>query len=101
MGPLATLKQVERAETLIEASVAAGAVLVTGGKAKKGAGYYFEPTILLAPSAELPCVREEFFGPVLSVLKFKTETEAVALANGTAYAFAAGIFTRISAGPTA
>ena len=49
MGPLATLKQVQRAEKLIEASVAAGAVLVTGGKAKKGAGYYFEPTILLAP----------------------------------------------------
>ena len=94
MGPLATLKQVQRAEKLIEASVAAGAVLVTGGKTKKGAGYYFEPTILLAPSAELPCLREEFFGPVLSVLKFKTEDEAVALANGTAYAFAAGIFTQ-------
>ena len=94
MGPLATLKQVQRAEKLIEASVAAGAVLVTGGNAKKGAGYYFEPTILLAPSAELPCVREEFFGPVLSVLKFKTEDDAVALANGTVYAFAAGIFTQ-------
>lgn len=94
MGPLATLKQVQRAEKLIEASVASGAVLVAGGKAKNGAGYYFEPTILLAPTAELPCVREEFFGPVLSVLKFKTEAEAVALANGTAYAFAAGIFTQ-------
>lgn len=94
MGPLATLKQVERAEKLIAESIAAGAVLVTGGKARKGEGYYFEPTILLAPTAELPCVREEFFGPVLSVLKFKTEDEAVALANGTAYAFAAGIFTQ-------
>ena len=94
MGPLATLPQVQRAEKLIAASVAAGAVVVTGGKARGGAGYYFEPTILLAPSAELPCVREEFFGPVLSVLKFKTEDEAVALANGTDYAFAAGVFTQ-------
>lgn len=94
MGPLATLKQIQRAEKLIAESVAAGAVLVTGGKAKNGAGYYFEPTILLAPSAELPCVREEFFGPVLSVLKFQTEEEAVTLANGTNYAFAAGIFTQ-------
>jgi (Z)-2-((N-methylformamido)methylene)-5-hydroxybutyrolactone dehydrogenase len=94
MGPLATLKQVQRAEKLIAESVAAGAMLVTGGKAKKGEGYYFEPTILLAPSAALPCVREEFFGPVLSVLRFKTEDEAVALANGTNYAFAAGIFTQ-------
>jgi acyl-CoA reductase-like NAD-dependent aldehyde dehydrogenase len=94
MGPLATLRQVQRAEKLIAESMAAGAVLVTGGKVRAGDGYYFEPTILLAPSAELPCVREEFFGPVLSVLKFKTEDEAVALANGTNYAFAAGIFTQ-------
>ena len=94
MGPLATLRQLQRAEKLIAASVAAGAVMVTGGKARGGAGYYFEPTILLAPSAELPCVREEFFGPVLSVLKFRTEDEAVALANGTDYAFAAGVFTQ-------
>ena len=94
MGPLATLRQLQRAEKLIAESVAAGAVVVTGGKARGGAGYYFEPTVLLAPSAELPCVREEFFGPVLSVLKFKTEDEAVALANGTDYAFAAGVFTQ-------
>ena len=94
MGPLATLRQPQRAEKLIAESVAAGAVVVTGGKARGGAGYYFEPTVLLAPSAELPCVREEFFGPVLSVLKFKTEDEAVALANGTDYAFAAGVFTQ-------
>jgi acyl-CoA reductase-like NAD-dependent aldehyde dehydrogenase len=94
MGPLATLVQLQRAEKLIAESVAAGAVVVTGGKARGGAGYYFEPTLLLAPTASLPCVREEFFGPVLSVLKFKTEDEAVALANGTNYAFAAGIFTQ-------
>ena len=94
MGPLATLRQLQRAEKLIAESVAAGAVVVTGGKARGGAGYYFDPTVLLAPSAELPCVREEFFGPVLSVLKFKTEDEAVALANGTDYAFAAGVFTQ-------
>jgi acyl-CoA reductase-like NAD-dependent aldehyde dehydrogenase len=94
IGPLATFRQLQRAEKLIADSVAAGATLVTGGKARSGAGYYFEPTILLAPSAALPCVREEFFGPVLSVLKFKTEDEAVALANCTNYAFAAGIFTQ-------
>jgi acyl-CoA reductase-like NAD-dependent aldehyde dehydrogenase len=94
IGPLATLRQLQRAEKLIADSIAAGAILVTGGKARSGEGYYFEPTILLAPSAELPCVREEFFGPVLSVLKFKTEDEAVELANGTNYAFAAGVFTQ-------
>jgi acyl-CoA reductase-like NAD-dependent aldehyde dehydrogenase len=94
MGPLATQRQVQRAERLITESVAAGALLACGGKARSGSGHYFEPTILLSPSATLPCVTEEFFGPVLSVLKFKTEDEAVALANATKYAFAAGVFTQ-------
>jgi (Z)-2-((N-methylformamido)methylene)-5-hydroxybutyrolactone dehydrogenase len=94
MGPLATLRQLRRAEKLIAESLTGGATLAAGGRARGGPGYYFEPTILLAPSAELPCVREEFFGPVLSVLKFKTDDEAVALANGTDYAFAAGVFTQ-------
>ena len=94
MGPLATLRQRQRAETLIADSVAQGATLMCGGKALPGAGYFFAPTILLAPSSTLPCVTEEFFGPVLSVLKFKTEEEAVALANATRYGFAAGVFTQ-------
>ena len=94
MGPLATLRQRQRAEKLIADSVAQGATLMCGGKALPGAGYFFAPTILLAPSSSLPCVTEEFFGPVLSVLKFKTEEEAVALANATRYGFAAGVFTQ-------
>jgi acyl-CoA reductase-like NAD-dependent aldehyde dehydrogenase len=94
MGPLATQRQLQRAGDLIAQSVAGGATIVCGGKARPGAGYYFEPTILLAPSAALPCVTQEFFGPVLSVLKFDTEDEAVGLANGTDYAFAAGVFTQ-------
>ena len=94
MGPLATLKQVERAEKLIAESLAAGAKLVCGGKRGNGKGYFFEPTILLAPTADLACVREEFFAPVLTVLKFKAEAEAIALANNSDYAFAAGIFTK-------
>lgn len=96
MGPLATLRQRQRAERLIADSLAAGATLVTGGKVPKGfdKGFYFEPTLLLAASAELPCVQHEFFAPVLSVLKFASEDEAVALANATPYGFAAGIFTQ-------
>ncbi|MGQ0485432.1 MAG: aldehyde dehydrogenase [Hyphomicrobiales bacterium] len=94
MGPLATLRQRDRAIRLIAESVKGSAQVVTGGKAPDRKGFYFEPTILLAPSAELPCVQQEFFGPVLSVQKFKTEEEAVALANGTQYGFAAGVFTQ-------
>jgi (Z)-2-((N-methylformamido)methylene)-5-hydroxybutyrolactone dehydrogenase len=94
MGPLATLRQVERAEKLIAASVAAGAEVVTGGKRRAGSGFYFQPTILKARDPALPCLREEFFGPVLSVMPFADEAEALRLANGSDYAFAAGVFTR-------
>jgi (Z)-2-((N-methylformamido)methylene)-5-hydroxybutyrolactone dehydrogenase len=95
MGPLATRKQKERAEKLIAESVQGGARLITGGgtPANQKTGYYFAPTILDAPHAELPCVKQEFFGPVLSVLSFAREDEAVALANRSDYGFAAGIFT--------
>lgn len=95
MGPLATKGQRDRAVKLIAESVAGGASIVTGGGPPRShsKGYYFAPTILAAPHAALPCVREEFFGPVLSVLSFTTEDEAVGLANDSDYAFAAGIFT--------
>jgi (Z)-2-((N-methylformamido)methylene)-5-hydroxybutyrolactone dehydrogenase len=94
MGPLATKRQVERAEKLIAESVARGAKLVTGGRRREGEGFYFEPTILLARDASLPCLRQEFFGPVLSVMPFADEAEALKLANGSDFAFAAGVFTR-------
>jgi acyl-CoA reductase-like NAD-dependent aldehyde dehydrogenase len=95
MGPLATSRQRTRAEKLIAESVQAGARVVTGGgaPASQKRGYYFAPTILAAPSADLPCVKEEFFAPVLSVLSFANEQHAVELANGTDYGFAAGLFT--------
>ena len=96
MGPLATLRQKERAQRLIAESIAAGAVLAAGGGTPKAfeKGFYFEPTILLAPNADLPCVQLEFFAPVLSVMAFETEEEAVQMANATRYAFAAGVFTQ-------
>jgi aldehyde dehydrogenase (NAD+)/betaine-aldehyde dehydrogenase len=95
MGPLATARQKQRAERLIAESLKAGARLVTGGGSPSGrkSGFYFAPTILDAPSPELACVKEEFFAPVLSVLPFADESQAVALANRSDYGFAAGIFT--------
>ncbi len=95
VGPLATARQKENIEAIIADSVAAGATIATGGGTPKGfeTGNYFEPTIILAPSPEIRSVAEECFGPVLSVLKFSDEDEAVRLANGTNYAFASGVFT--------
>ncbi|MDG4882810.1 aldehyde dehydrogenase [Mesorhizobium sp. WSM4884] len=94
MGPLATLRQRDRIETVVAESLAAGGTLVTGGKRPDiGDGFYYAPTIIDAGNVSLPCVREELFGPVLSVLAFDTEAEALALANDTPFGLASGVFT--------
>ncbi|RWA69513.1 aldehyde dehydrogenase [Mesorhizobium sp.] len=94
MGPLATLRQRDRIETIVAESLAAGGTLVTGGKRPDiGDGFYYTPTIIDAGASDLPCVREELFGPVLSVLAFDTEAEALALANDTPFGLASGVFT--------
>ncbi|TNJ40609.1 aldehyde dehydrogenase [Phaeobacter sp. B1627] len=95
VGPLCTEAQLKTAVDLVKASQDAGARVITGGAAIDRAGHYFPPTILDcsdAPTA--PCLTTEFFGPVLSVLGFDTEAEALQLANDTAYGLASGVFTK-------
>ena len=95
VGPLCTQRQRARIQALVDASVAAGARLITGGKTPEGPGFYYPPTILDCSDApQAPCVTQECFGPVLSVLTFDTEDQALALANDTAYGLASGVFTR-------
>jgi aldehyde dehydrogenase (NAD+) len=96
MGPLATLRQRERIERLLAESLAGGARLLAGGGRPGGTGdgFYFEPTIVECSDQTLPVVRQELFGPVLSVLKFDEEEQAVSLADDTDFAFAGGVFTR-------
>jgi aldehyde dehydrogenase (NAD+) len=97
MGPLATLSLLEKVEGMVTRARADGAeVLAGGGRARVADlpdGYFYQPTILAdaQPEAEVP--QEEVFGPVLAVLPFEDEDEAVALANGTRYGLAAGIWT--------
>lgn len=95
VGPLCTARQRERILALIARSTAAGARLVTGGRGGEGPGFYFPPTILDCSDApDAPALAEEFFGPVLSVVTFDTEAEALALANDTEFGLASGVFTR-------
>jgi aldehyde dehydrogenase (NAD+)/betaine-aldehyde dehydrogenase len=95
MGPLATARQRAHIETLLGQSLAAGARVVTGGKAPadRKDGFFFEPTIIACANNQVPCVAEELFGPVLSVISFDGEEEAIALANDTRYGLASGVFT--------
>ena len=96
MGPLATTRQRDRALELIKSSVAVGAELITGGSVPEEFphGFYLRPTILLCQKPDNPCLCEEFFAPVLSVMAFDTEEEALALANDTKFGLASGVFTR-------
>ena len=95
VGPLCTLRQRNRIEDIVAASVAAGARLITGGRSPQGEGFYYPPTILDCSDApDAPCVTRELFGPVLSVVGFDTEEDALRIANGTPYGLASGVFTR-------
>jgi len=96
-GPLASRAQREKVERYVR-EARGYATLVLGGDRPRGAeleqGYYFEPTIFDNVRNDQPLAREEIFGPVLAVLEFRGEEEAVALANDTEYGLAAGIWTR-------
>ena len=95
VGPLCTERQCERIERIVQESAAAGADIVKGGRRAGQPGNYFPPTIIDCTDApEAACVKEELFGPVLSVLAFDDENDAVRLANDTKYGLAAGVFTR-------
>ncbi len=95
VGPLCTKRQRDTAVAVIERSVAQGAKLVTGGQALDREGFYFPPTILDCDGAQdAECLSHEFFGPVLSVVSFETEAEAVAIANDTEFGLASGVFTQ-------
>jgi acyl-CoA reductase-like NAD-dependent aldehyde dehydrogenase len=98
MGPLCTQGQMDNIEREVARAVEEGGKIICGGKrADAGSDRFYEPTIIDCPSPDLHIVDTELFGPVLSVLRFRTEEEALALANDTVHGLAAGIFTRDSA----
>ncbi len=94
VGPLCTERQRALIEKTVQSSLDVGARLVTGGGRPKQEGYFFTPTILDCDGVVSPSVETELFGPVLSVLSFETEADAVRLANDTRYGLAAGVFTQ-------
>ena len=95
MGPLCTQGQLDHVERQVALAVAEGGTLLTGGARPAGmAGLYYLPTVIACPRQDMTIVDTELFGPVLSVLRFRTEAEAVALANDSTHGLAAGVFTR-------
>lgn len=96
MGPLISDEQMARVLGYIERGRAGGAEVACGGGrvAAFERGYFVEPTVFVGVGGGDAIAREEIFGPVLSVINFDDEDEALALANGTEYGLAAGVFTR-------
>ena len=98
MGPLCTQGQMAHIEAQVAMARDEGAKVLTGGARPEGLdGLYFQPTIIDCPRPDLTIVDTELFGPVLSVLRFRDEAEALALANNSKHGLAAGIFTKDSA----
>jgi acyl-CoA reductase-like NAD-dependent aldehyde dehydrogenase len=98
MGPIANLPQLARVEEMVEQARTGGARVVTGGgRATVDAfpeGLWYGPTILDGVGNDAPIAQDEVFGPVLTVLPFETEEEAIAIANDTRFGLASGVWTR-------
>ena len=97
MGPMATTDQLRKVEGFVESALKEGAKLVCGGRRPDdpalGLGWFFLPTIFDNVRNDMYLAREEVFGPVLAVITFRDEEEAIAIANDSRYGLAAGIWT--------
>jgi acyl-CoA reductase-like NAD-dependent aldehyde dehydrogenase len=94
LGPLVSAAQRDRVRSYINAGIDAGARLVTGGvEPPEGldTGFFVRPTVFADVTADMVIAQEEIFGPVLSIMPYDTEDEAVAIANGTPYGLAGAV----------
>ncbi|RJL23606.1 succinic semialdehyde dehydrogenase [Bailinhaonella thermotolerans] len=95
MGSLTSQRQLDAVTAHVEDAVAKGATVLAGGKARPDLGpYFFEPTVLTGVTEDMALCRDETFGPVVSVYRFKDEDEAIRLANDTPYGLNASVWTR-------
>ena len=97
MGPMISDRQRQRAQDIVQHSLAAGARAIRGGRARAGEGYFFEPTLLVDVTPDMRVAQEEIFAPVLCVMPFDddaTPAEIAALANDSRYGLSAKIWAR-------
>ncbi|MGW0832836.1 aldehyde dehydrogenase family protein [Streptomyces prunicolor] len=93
IGPVVNAKQQARVRSYIEKGVAEGARLVAGGPESPSAqGYFISPTVFADVTPDMTIAQEEIFGPVLSILRYDDEDDAVRIANGTVYGLAGAVW---------
>jgi aldehyde dehydrogenase (NAD+) len=93
MGPLINERQRDKVDGMVQRAVAAGATLVTGGK-RLDPGYFYAPTLLTNVDPDSEIAQEEVFGPVLVVIGFDDDDDAVRIANNSIYGLAGAVFSR-------
>jgi acyl-CoA reductase-like NAD-dependent aldehyde dehydrogenase len=95
LGPLAMKRQLERVEGYIAQGRSDGATLVTGGNRPKALrrGYFIEPTLFANVDNAIPLAQEEIFGPVLTVIKYEDEPDAIRIANDSIFGLNGAVFT--------
>jgi aldehyde dehydrogenase (NAD+) len=94
LGPVISEKQMKSILDYVDIGKTEGATLVTGGEKVGERGYFISPAVFANVAHEMRISQEEIFGPVVSVIKFKDEADALRIANGTAYSLAAGVWSR-------
>ena len=94
VGPLINDGAVDKADALVQDAVSRGATVLTGGKRLERAGSFYEPTIVSGVKPGSDILREEIFGPVVSIITFTDEADAVAKANDTEYGLVSYVFTK-------
>lgn len=93
-GPMVSDRQRTLVEGFIAKGISEGATLTTGGKRPDRQGFFLEPTVFADVTDDMTIAREEIFGPVMAVLDFESEAEALQRANATEFGLAAGVFTK-------
>lgn len=97
IGPVNNAAQWQKVDRMVRAATGAGASIATGGgrpAALEGGGYFYAPTVLTGVTPDMAIARDEVFGPVLSVMTFEDEADAIALANDTPYGLAGAVWTQ-------
>jgi len=93
-GPLIDAQALAKVEAHVADALARGARVLTGGRRHARGGTFYEPTVIVDVTPQMLCAREETFGPVAPLFRFRTEAEAIAMANDTEFGLAAYFFSR-------
>ena len=93
MGPLVSEEQLRRVTGFMAEGKRDGAHAVAGGERRGDAGYFVEPTVFVGTTPEMSVQREEIFGPVVTAIPYRDESDLAAVANDNRYGLAAGIWT--------